>query len=158
MPITPIAKEELERLKSEVSLRRLIEGQGHELTRRGKDWVMRCPFHDDATPSLVVTESKNLYHCFGCGAGGSVLDWVMKTQGVSLPHAVQLLKHDAPLDGKRVGVARSAVRPLPSLADNATDDQALLSRVAEEPRPRPDAGQCAGANHRRLPRRYARRV
>ena len=101
MPMA-IAKEELERLKSEVSLKRLIEGQGHDLMRRGKDWVMRCPFHDDVSPSLVVTESKNLYHCFGCGAAGSVLDWVMKTQGVSLPHAVQLLKQDAPLDGMRV--------------------------------------------------------
>jgi DNA primase catalytic core len=124
-----IAQEELERLKSEVSLRRLIEGQGHELTRRGKDWVMRCVFHDDATPSLVITESKNLYHCFGCGAGGSVLDWVMKTQGVSLPHAVQLLKHDAPLAGDRVGVARSCLPSLPLLAEGVAEDQALLSRV-----------------------------
>ena len=131
MPTTPIAKEELERLKSEVSLRRLIEGQGHALTRRGKDWVMRCVFHEDTTPSLVITESKNLYHCFGCGAGGSVLDWVMKTQGVSLPHAVQLLKHGAPLDGDRVGVARSSARPLPPLAEDAADDQVLLARVAD---------------------------
>lgn len=131
MPTIPIAKEDLERLKSEVSLKRLIESQGHELVRRGKDWVMRCVFHEDATPSLVITESKNLYHCFGCGAGGSVLDWVMKTQGVSLPHAVQLLKHGAPLDGDRVGVARSSTRPLPSLADDAADDQALLARVVD---------------------------
>ncbi|WP_345817678.1 toprim domain-containing protein (plasmid) [Paraburkholderia sp. PREW-6R] len=131
MPTIPIAKEELERLKSEVSLKRLIESQGHELVRRGKDWVMRCVFHEDATPSLVITESNNLYHCFGCGAGGSVLDWVMKTQGVSLPHAVQLLKHGAPLDGDRVGVARSSTRPLPSLADDAADDQALLARVVD---------------------------
>ncbi len=131
MPTIPIAKEELERLKAEVSLRRLIESQGHELVRRGKDWAMRCVFHEDATPSLVITESKNLYHCFGCGAGGSVLDWVMKTQGVSLPHAVQLLKHGAPLDGDRVGVARSSARPLPSLAEDAADDQVLLARVAD---------------------------
>jgi len=126
-----IAQAELERLKGEVSLKRLIESQGHELTRRGKDWVMRCPFHEDGTPSLVVTESKNLYHCFGCGAGGSVLDWVMKTQGVSLPHAVQLLKHDAPLSGDRVGVARSSLTVLPLLAAGEADDQALLARVAD---------------------------
>lgn len=129
MPSISIAKEELERLKSEVSLKRLIESQGHDLMRRGKDWVMRCPFHDDVSPSLVVTESKNLYHCFGCGAAGSVLDWVMKTQGVSLPHAVQLLKHDAPLDEMRVGVAKSQARPLPSVVEHEADDQALLARV-----------------------------
>jgi DNA primase len=131
LPTIAIAKEELERLKAEVSLKRLIESQGRVLTRRGKDWVMRCVFHEDATPSLVVTESKNLYHCFGCGAAGSVLDWVMKTQGVSLPHAVQLLKHGAPLAGDSVGVARSHARPLPSLVEEVADDQALLVRVAD---------------------------
>jgi DNA primase catalytic core len=128
MPMA-IAKEELERLKSEVSLKRLIEGQGHDLMRRGKDWVMRCPFHDDVSPSLVVTESKNLYHCFGCGAAGSVLDWVMKTQGVSLPHAVQLLKQDALLDGMRVGLVKTQAQPLPSALEPQADDQALLARV-----------------------------
>jgi DNA primase catalytic core len=130
MPMA-IAKEELERLKSEVSLKRLIEGQGHDLMRRGKDWVMRCPFHDDVSPSLVVTESKNLYHCFGCGAAGSVLDWVMKTQGVSLPHAVQLLKQDAPLDGMRVGLVKTQAQPLPSALEPEVDDQALLARVVD---------------------------
>jgi DNA primase catalytic core len=90
---------------------------------------MRCPFHDDVSPSLVVTESKNLYHCFGCGAAGSVLDWVMKTQGVSLPHAVQLLKQDAPLDGMRVGLVKTQAQPLPSALEPQADDQLLLGRV-----------------------------
>ena len=58
---------ELERLKTDVSLVRLIESQGHTLTKRGKDWVMRCVFHEEETPSLSISESKNLYHCFGCG-------------------------------------------------------------------------------------------
>lgn len=75
-----IPEAELERLKREVSLVRLIQSQGHELKKRGKDWVMCCVFHDERTPSLSVSEEKNLYHCFGCGAAGSVLDWVMKTQ------------------------------------------------------------------------------
>ena len=91
-----IPESELERLKKEVSLARLIESQGHKLQKRGKDWVMRCVFHEEATPSLSISESKNLYHCFGCNASGSVIDWVMKTQGVSLPHAVQILKDGAP--------------------------------------------------------------
>lgn len=55
MPRIPTS--ELERLKSEVSLVRLIESQGHGLSKRGKDWVMRCVFHEDATASLVVTEA-----------------------------------------------------------------------------------------------------
>ena len=130
-----IPDSELERLKKEISLLRLIQSQGHVLAKRGKDWAMRCIFHEDATASLVVTESKNLYHCFGCNAAGSVLDWVMKTQSVSLPHAVQILQTGAPLEGERLGVARSQMRHLPPLiakleVDEA-DAQLLLSQVVD---------------------------
>lgn len=126
-----IPQEELERLKREVSLVRLIGSQGHELKKRGKDWVMRCVFHEEETPSLSVSESKNVWHCFGCGASGTVLDWVMRTQGVSLPHAVQLLRNDAPLEGApRVGVKLSHARPLASLAADA-GEAALLREVAD---------------------------
>lgn len=126
-----IPADELERLKREVSLLRLIESQGHELKKRGKDWVMRCVFHAEDTPSLSVSEAKNVYHCFGCGASGTVLDWVMKTQGVSLPHAVQLLRNDAPINSvEKVGVVRSHARHLPSLAADV-DEQVLLRQVTE---------------------------
>ncbi|MDR0781234.1 MAG: toprim domain-containing protein [Pseudomonadales bacterium] len=134
-----IPEPELERLKKEVSLLRLIEGQGYELEKRGKDWALRCVFHEEATASLVVSPGKNLYHCFGCGAGGTVIDWVMKTQGVSLPHAVQMLQNGAPLDSAhatRTGVTRSYRRHLPSLAaepddtaGNATADPHQLHAV-----------------------------
>ena len=48
-----------------------------------------CPFHDDAEASLVVTPGKNLRHCFGRQMGGGPIDWVMKSRGVSLWHAVR---------------------------------------------------------------------
>jgi len=135
MPRIPEA--ELERLKKEVSLLRLIESQGHELEKRGKDWALRCVFHEEATASLIVSPARNLYHCFGCGAAGSVIDWVMKTQGVSLPHAVQILKEGAALEGNRVGVTRSYLRHLPSLA-------------AEQPEPDVDDTADAAADQRQL--------
>ncbi|VAX06239.1 DNA primase, phage associated [hydrothermal vent metagenome] len=75
-----IAEEEINRLKEAISLMRLVESQGYQPKKQGKDYVIRCPFHDDKTPSLVITPAKNLYHCFGCGAAGSVIDWIMKTQ------------------------------------------------------------------------------
>jgi DNA primase len=129
MPRIPAS--ELERLKAEVSLVRLVEAAGIKLERRGKDHVARCPFHAEDTASFVVTGSKNLYHCFGCGAAGSVIDFVMKTQGVSLPHAVQILRADAPLSGaEKVGVTRSKLTHLPSLAAEA-DEQALLTQVVD---------------------------
>ena len=52
---------ELDRLKGEVSLERLIEGQGHRLIRQGKDLACRCPWHEgDETPGCIVTSATNL--------------------------------------------------------------------------------------------------
>ena len=86
---------ELERLKSEVSLERLAEAHGVTFTRHGADLIGRCPFHEDKTPSLVITPGKNLWHCFGaCQAGGTVIDWVMRAEGISFRHAVELLQND----------------------------------------------------------------
>ena len=66
-----IPKAELARLKAEVSVQRLVEGCGVELRRQGADLVGNCPFHEDSSPSLVVTPAKNLWHCLGaCARGG----------------------------------------------------------------------------------------
>jgi len=92
-----IPEAEIERLKQEVSVRRLVEARGIELKRHGADLLGLCPFHEDHEPSLVVSPKKNLWHCLGaCQAGGSVIDWVMKTQGVSFRHAVELLRNEHP--------------------------------------------------------------
>jgi DNA primase len=112
-----IPDDELDRLKAEISLVRLVEGWGIALARQGKDWVGRCPFHADDTPSLVVTPSKNLFHCFGCGAAGGPVDWVMKLDGVSFRHAVELLRHDLPVlaaasESEPQAVKRSTVAKL----------------------------------------------
>ncbi|KLU14018.1 MULTISPECIES: CHC2 zinc finger domain-containing protein, partial [Xenorhabdus] len=87
-----IPEAELQHLKSAVSLVAIIEQQGRQLFKRGKDMTVLCPFHEEKTPSMVITPAKNLYHCFGCEAGGSVLDWVMQTEGLSLRHAAERLK------------------------------------------------------------------
>jgi DNA primase catalytic core len=128
-----IPEAEIERLKSEVSLLRLVEAAGVELKRKGQDWHGRCPFHDDRTPSLVVSESKNLWHCLGaCQAGGSVIDWTMKRHGVSFRHAVELLRDDPALAAQppsAVGVKQSSVRKLAAPVSFEADDQALLDQV-----------------------------
>src|SRR5262245_9714110 len=92
-----IADETLERLKREVSLPRLIERQGLALQRQGKDLACRCPWHEgDETPSCVVSPKTNLWHCFGCNAGGTVIDWVMRSHRVSFRHACELLLKEHP--------------------------------------------------------------
>jgi DNA primase len=130
--VARIPEEEIERLKEEVSLQRLVELAGVELRRQGKDLVGCCPFHEDRTPSLVVSPAKNLWHCLGaCQAGGSVIDWVMRTEGVSFRHAVELLRDgtvpSSAVDGRRA--VRSTVTKLPSPLERTADDRELLERV-----------------------------
>ncbi len=129
-----IPEAEIERLKEEVSLQRLVELAGVELRRQGKDMVGCCPFHEDRTPSLVISPAKNLWHCLGaCQAGGSVIDWVMRVEGVSFRHAVELLRDGvAPTRvaaGERRPARVSTVTKLPSPLERTADDRELLERV-----------------------------
>ena len=130
-----IADAELERLKSEVSLVRLIEGAGYTLVKQGKDIATRCPFHEgDDTPSLIVTPAKNVWHCFGCERGGSVIDWTMQHDGVSFRHAVELLRAGVVAPSAEP-VKISTVPKLPPPVAFDADDAALLAQVIVESDP-----------------------
>lgn len=128
-----VPEAELARIKAEVSLVRLVESAGVELRRQGRDLVGQCPFHDDRTPSLVVTPARNLWHCLGaCQAGGSVIDWVMRVEGISFRHAVELLRVDAkvldtPIEGPPP--ERSTVVKLPPPVQAQAADAELLGQV-----------------------------
>ena len=149
-----IPEPELQRLKDEVSVQRLVESSGVELKKAGRDWLGRCPFHQpDTEPSLVVTPGKNLWHCFGCQIGGGPIDWVMKSRGVSFRHAVELLKADlgaqagggasssaaggssaaAAADGAAppAPAKRSTVRLLPAPVALDADDRTLLNQAID---------------------------
>jgi DNA primase len=126
----------VERLKGEVSVQRLAEARGVVFTRHGADLHGRCPFHDDKTPSLVVTPAKNLWHCLGaCQVGGTVIDWVMKAEAVSFRHAVELLQNDylplAASSSASMPAKHSTVRKLPSALDHQAEDAKLLVQVVE---------------------------
>ncbi len=126
---------EIERLKQEVSLVRLVEASGIALKKQGKDYAACCPFHEDATPSLIVTPGKNLYHCFGCGAAGGPIDWVMQMQGVSFRHAAELLREGLPLAAEAAGsqapVKQSTVKKLAAPVAPDADDHAALAQVID---------------------------
>jgi DNA primase catalytic core len=125
-----IPENELERLKNEVSVERLVEVSGIELKKSGKDWIGRCPFHEDETASLVVTPGKNLWHCFGCGVGGGPVDWVMRRRGVSFRHAVELLREGiVPLAADGAVLNNPKLRVLPAPVRFDADDQALLNQT-----------------------------
>ena len=64
------------------------------LKKAGANYVACCPFHNEKTPSFSVSPAKQFYHCFGCGAHGSAIGFVMEHQGLSFPEAVEdLAKH-----------------------------------------------------------------
>lgn len=130
-----IPEEELARIKRDVSLLDLARSQGYALKKQGKDYVMLCPFHEENTPSMLINEAKNVYHCFGCGAGGNVIDWVMETQKVSFLHAVEILRADHPTleagrgyKNKR-SVKRSQLTHLEPLCPSDADAQTALMEV-----------------------------
>jgi DNA primase len=68
-----------------------VVGQVVPLRRAGSRHVGLCPFHQEKTPSFYVDSSSQMYHCFGCGAGGDVLSFVMKHQNLSFVDAIQYL-------------------------------------------------------------------
>ena len=87
-----IPQSQIDEIKQSVSLVRLVESRGVELKKHGQDQIGRCPFHHDKTPSFVISPKNNLWHCLGaCSEGGSVIDFIMKIDGVSFRHAVELL-------------------------------------------------------------------
>jgi DNA primase catalytic core len=122
---------ELEHLKAEVSVERLVEAAGIQLSKSNKDRLGKCPFHEDREASLVVTPGKNLWHCFGCGAAGGPIDWVMRMQGVSFRHAVELLRADLPLGAPAAPAKASSILQLPPPVAFDADDQALLRQVVD---------------------------
>ncbi len=128
-----IPETEIERLKNEVSVERLIEAAGIALKKVGRDLLGHCPFHPgDDTASLSVTPSKNLWHCFGCGLGGGPIDWVIKKNGVSFRHAVEMLREGVPaVSSAAKPVKQSTVPKLPAPVSLDADDQALLKQVID---------------------------
>lgn len=122
---------EIDQIKSNISLQRLVEASGIHLQRHGADLLGHCPFHDDKTPSLVVTPHKNLWHCLGaCQQGGSVIDWVMKREKVSFRHAVELLRTEFVSLVAEDSPKKSAAS-LPPLLNEEMDNQAALQQVVD---------------------------
>jgi DNA primase len=92
------------------------------LKKAGKDYKACCPFHDEKSPSFTVSSSKQFYHCFGCGAHGTAIGFLMEYEHMSFPEAVEELAN-------RIGL------PMPKEAyepGTRTDQSAGLLKVLED--------------------------
>jgi DNA primase len=85
------------------------------LKKAGREYQARCPFHDEKTPSFTVSPQKQFYHCFGCGAHGSAIGFMMNYEGLEFVDAVEELARMAGLQVPRE--ASSAPRPSSGLYD-----------------------------------------
>src|SRR5437763_17058178 len=87
----------LDELRARVSLSGLV-GRRVKLVRRGAELAGLCPFHREKTPSFYVVEDKSFFHCFGCGAHGDVVGFVMQSGGLGFREAVESLAGEAGLE------------------------------------------------------------
>ncbi len=78
-----------------------IIGDYVSLIKAGKNYKALCPFHDEKTPSFTVSPEKQMYHCFGCKAGGNVFKFVMEIEHITFPEAVRLIAGKAGIDLSR---------------------------------------------------------
>lgn len=88
--MTPPNREEMDDLKARVDLAELVRQSGLELKKKGKNWLCRCPFHDDEKASLSI--NGQLWNCFACEAGGDALDWLQLKEKLTFPEAVKRLR------------------------------------------------------------------
>jgi DNA primase catalytic core len=128
-----LPEEMVERIKREISVERLAEARGIKLKHSGKELIGLCPFHKDTNPSLNIDPVKNVWHCKGaCGTGGSVIDWVMRAEGISTRYALELLSRDlVPTSAASAGPPprQSTVPKLPPLFAPRSDEQQALKIV-----------------------------
>lgn len=86
----------LETLRTRLSIATIV-GEKVKLTRKGREFTGLCPFHHEKTPSFTVNEEKEFYHCFGCGAHGDIIRFLMEAQKYSFVEAVKELASRAGL-------------------------------------------------------------
>jgi DNA primase len=107
--------DQIEEVRSQNDIVDVISGYV-QLKKRGSDYVGLCPFHNEKTPSFSVSRSKQMYHCFGCGAGGNVITFVMQYENLGFVEALRSL-------ADRAGIA------LPEPKAYGADQEALDRRA-----------------------------
>jgi len=127
-----IPEADIDQVKRETDLLALARSRGIELKNHGKDFIGRCPFHQDGDhPNFIVTPDKGLFHCMACGKAGNVIQFVQFHDGVSFRHAYELLRQkSATVFAARPLRHKTSLHKMPCPLDAAADDAALFAQVA----------------------------
>ncbi|HET7777918.1 MAG TPA: CHC2 zinc finger domain-containing protein, partial [Rudaea sp.] len=119
-----IPEQFIDELLARVDIVEVIE-QRVPLRKAGRDWSARCPFHDERSPSFTVSPAKQFYHCFGCGAHGSAITFLMNYDRLEFVDAVEELAARTGLKVPYEGGAKRAPQ------EDSTDLYALLDAAAK---------------------------
>jgi DNA primase len=95
--MTRFGQDKIEEVRARADIAEVI-GAHVRLKRAGRNLVGLCPFHNEKTPSFSVNAERGFFHCFGCGAGGTVFDFVMRVEALNFAEALQML-------ARRYGIA-----------------------------------------------------
>jgi DNA primase len=93
-----VSREGIDEIKRRNDLAEVVTEHGIELKKRGRTLFGLCPFHQEKTASFGVSREAGLFHCFGCGAGGDVIGFVVRFHQVSFPEALKRLADRAGLE------------------------------------------------------------
>jgi DNA primase len=97
-----ISEDVINQVRDRIDIAEII-GQHVSLTRTGQNLKGLCPFHQEKTPSFTVSSSRQIFHCFGCGAGGNVFSFLMRITGANFPDTVRELGHKVGIEIKETG-------------------------------------------------------
>ena len=73
-----------------------------KLRKKGKEFEGLCPFHNEKTPSFTVNDQKGFYHCFGCGAHGDIISFIMNKEGLGFKESVLKIADDFSIEVPKV--------------------------------------------------------
>lgn len=106
----PSIQQRIGEVRARADLAEVVRRRVPKLREAGREWSACCPFHDEATPSFTVVPEKGFYHCFGCGAHGDAIDFVMKHEGCEFGEALERVEGECGIrDGG--GVDPAPTRP-----------------------------------------------
>ncbi|MBU4332498.1 DNA primase [Patescibacteria group bacterium] len=112
----------IEQIKQRLDVVDIVREYVPNLAQVGSNWKARCPFHNEKTPSFMVSAEKQIWHCFGCSKGGDVIEFVKEIEGVEFPEALRILAQKAGIVLKRQDPKIISVRTrLLDLMNNAVD-------------------------------------